>query len=303
MLLLEREGGRREKCCSRRSRGRGNCLSMMKLGRSPPPNDLALRLTAVQVESSGKIFSCALAEGTYCFSLGWSRAFCPKTGSATGADPGWRRVASAKAPAAAATCTKPHHIPHRASFGHRSTGGPAGPRATGVGSGKRPGMSRSSRFSRTVAFLHKLGVSWTARPWKLALRQRMPGRAVERQEPGSGPDRGRTLDSGRTQKVSSADGINAAQARRGRELLNWSETDLAVRANVDARAIRGFEDGSYPPSPEQRRRSAGRCSRRGCASPGGADPGAALRSRANPTTASIPTTSPRERPLIRNPDG
>ncbi|WP_298967810.1 helix-turn-helix transcriptional regulator [uncultured Methylobacterium sp.] len=82
--------------------------------------------------------------------------------------------------------------------------------------------------------------------------------------------------------MSSADGINAAQARRGRELLNWSEADLALRANVDASAIQGFEDGSYPPSPEQAEAIRGALLAAGVRFTGGAHPGAALRGEGEP---------------------
>ncbi len=52
--------------------------------------------------------------------------------------------------------------------------------------------------------------------------------------------------------MNGANDITAAQLRRARELLGWSEDDLALRANVDAESIRQFEAGRYPPSAEQR---------------------------------------------------
>lgn len=52
--------------------------------------------------------------------------------------------------------------------------------------------------------------------------------------------------------MNGADDITAAQLRRARDLLGWSEDDLALRANVAAESIRQFEAGRYPPSAEQR---------------------------------------------------
>ncbi|MGE7418162.1 helix-turn-helix domain-containing protein [Methylobacterium tarhaniae] len=52
--------------------------------------------------------------------------------------------------------------------------------------------------------------------------------------------------------MNGADDITAAQLRRARDLLGWSEDELALRANVDAESIRQFEAGRYPASPQQR---------------------------------------------------
>ncbi|MEH3144677.1 MAG: transcriptional regulator [Methylobacterium frigidaeris] len=82
--------------------------------------------------------------------------------------------------------------------------------------------------------------------------------------------------------MSSADGINAAQARRGRELLNWSEDDLALSANVDAGVIRSFEDGSYPPSPEQAEAIRGAFLAAGVRFTDGSHPDATLRGEGEP---------------------
>ncbi|ACA16733.1 conserved hypothetical protein [Methylobacterium sp. 4-46] len=46
--------------------------------------------------------------------------------------------------------------------------------------------------------------------------------------------------------------MTGGQVRQARDLLGWSETDLALRANVDAGVIRSFESGGYPPSRHQR---------------------------------------------------
>ncbi|MGY2052848.1 helix-turn-helix domain-containing protein [Methylobacterium sp. JK268] len=46
--------------------------------------------------------------------------------------------------------------------------------------------------------------------------------------------------------------ITGGQVRQARGLLGWSETDLALRANIDAGVIRNFESGTYPPSRGQR---------------------------------------------------
>ncbi|KMO20064.1 hypothetical protein SQ03_06505 [Methylobacterium platani JCM 14648] len=71
--------------------------------------------------------------------------------------------------------------------------------------------------------------------------------------------------------------MTAAQLRRARELLGWSEDDLALRANVDAQGIRAFEAGRYPPAPEQRAAIRGAVVAAGIELTDGAYPDARLR--------------------------
>ncbi|WP_288581329.1 helix-turn-helix transcriptional regulator [uncultured Methylobacterium sp.] len=77
--------------------------------------------------------------------------------------------------------------------------------------------------------------------------------------------------------MNGGDDITAAQLRRGRDLLGWSEDDLALRANVDAQSIRQFEAGQYPPSPQQRTAIRGALLAAGVELTGGAAPDARLR--------------------------
>ncbi len=77
--------------------------------------------------------------------------------------------------------------------------------------------------------------------------------------------------------MNGADDITAAQLRRARDLLGWSEDDLALRANVAAESIRQFEAGRYPPSPEQRAAIRGALVAAGVELTDGAYPDARLR--------------------------
>ncbi|TNC14847.1 helix-turn-helix transcriptional regulator [Methylobacterium terricola] len=77
--------------------------------------------------------------------------------------------------------------------------------------------------------------------------------------------------------MNGGDDITAAQLRRARDLLGWSEDALALRANVDAASIRQFEEGHYPPSPEQRAAIRGALVAAGIELTNGADPDARLR--------------------------
>ncbi|WP_410825929.1 helix-turn-helix domain-containing protein [Methylobacterium sp. sgz302003] len=78
-------------------------------------------------------------------------------------------------------------------------------------------------------------------------------------------------------RVNGADDITAGQVRRARELLGWSETDLALRANVDAGRIRDYESGTYPPSRAQRDALRSALVAAGIAFTDGAHPDARLR--------------------------
>ncbi|GJD51580.1 hypothetical protein OPKNFCMD_4335 [Methylobacterium crusticola] len=84
------------------------------------------------------------------------------------------------------------------------------------------------------------------------------------------------------EQVNGADDITAAQVRRARELLGWSEADLALRANVDAEAIRSFEADRYPPSREQRGAIRGALQAAGIAFTDGGTPDARLRRQDEP---------------------
>ncbi|WP_245239828.1 helix-turn-helix domain-containing protein [Methylobacterium variabile] len=77
--------------------------------------------------------------------------------------------------------------------------------------------------------------------------------------------------------MNGGDDITAAQLRRARDLLGWSEDDLALRANVDAECIRLFEAGRYPPSSEQRAALRGTLVAAGVELTDGAYPDAQLR--------------------------
>ncbi|WP_053081851.1 helix-turn-helix domain-containing protein [Methylobacterium aquaticum] len=77
--------------------------------------------------------------------------------------------------------------------------------------------------------------------------------------------------------MNGADDITTAQLRQARDLLAWSEDDLALRANVDAESIRQYEAGHYPPSPEQRAAIRGALTAAGVDLIDGASPGARLR--------------------------
>ncbi|MFE1600748.1 helix-turn-helix domain-containing protein [Methylobacterium sp. ID0610] len=74
--------------------------------------------------------------------------------------------------------------------------------------------------------------------------------------------------------------ITAGQVRRARDLLGWSEADLALRANVDAAAIRSFESGTYPPGRGQRDALRGALIAAGVTFTEGPEPGARLRGSA-----------------------
>ncbi|ACL55373.1 helix-turn-helix domain-containing protein [Methylobacterium nodulans] len=71
--------------------------------------------------------------------------------------------------------------------------------------------------------------------------------------------------------------ITAGQVRRARDLLGWSEADLALHANVDAAVIRHFETGTYPPSRGQRDALRGALVAAGVTFTDTGDPGARLR--------------------------
>ncbi len=77
--------------------------------------------------------------------------------------------------------------------------------------------------------------------------------------------------------MNGGDDITAAQLRRARDLLGWSEDELALRANVGAEIIRQYEAGHYPPTPEQRSALRGAVVAAGVELTSGADPGARLR--------------------------